>query len=528
VAPDQQTQQILDAICALLADGPLAIVMAARAIRENQLSLDAARAMLELAQPQSIDASRRGIERAHTLAQSMLSELERQWLAAAAVAPGISIDPDYLHQMAEDADAAEHAQKRMQAMGLLTANSPRLRIDTAIRDLAGKGADASFLRGQLLDHLKTMLRTRSLDWSYCTDELGNIMGLIDWSVREQHWNDVIALGRAIDPYLTLHGLWEAWRAVIDHVLQSAHQLGDRIVEAWALHQLGTHALGVGWNDQAIEHLRRALSLRRELGDTIGMAYTQHNLDLLIPPASSGDDHGPPPNKPFSPSSVLKFLLITAVVVAMMAIGAILAVSAWYSPSVILITGNTEVPTAMPTLTATKTITPIPTRTPTKTPTRTPTVTRTLTPTSTATEPLSGFGMPQLSTTQLYYGRRSCDPNRITISVAAQHPAGIRVVVFFHRLHEVASGGDSGWSDGFSMNTRGDGIYTLSISGDSLMGDNGFTSEVWASYQFVIQAENGERLNSTVYTDLSLIQCGGEAPPPVIDTVEPTATDEPIE
>jgi hypothetical protein len=130
-------------------------------------------------------------------------------------------------------------------------------------------------------------------------------------------------------------------------------------------------------------------------------------------------------------------------------------------------------------------------------------------------------VPQLSTNQLYYGGSSCDPNRLTVRVAAQHPAGIKVVVFFHRLHEVNTGKDSGWSDGLSMNTKGDGFYTLSVSGDTLIGASGFTSQAWASYQLIVQAQNGEMVRSPVYTDLSLFRCGGGPPPP--GPVTPTST-----
>jgi len=525
VTQDESTRLLLDSICSLLADVPLAIVITARAIREHSIPLKSARNMLVLVQTESNGVHQRGIERAYGLAQSKLSGLEQQWLAAAALAPGISVDPQYLHQMADDKVTAEHTQKRLQAMGLLTANSPRLRIDPGLRDLARSGVvDEVSFREEFLSYLKTMLRTHSLDWSYCTDELGNILGMIDWAATQQRWSDVIMLGRGIDAYLTLHGLWEAWRRVLDNVLQSARQLGDRFNEAWALHQIGTRFLGIGQKGQAIDFLRPALDLRRQLGDVIGMAYTKHNLDLLIPPASSNSDNGQPPDKPFSPNRALKFLLKTTIIGVVVAVSAYLAVNALYSLSlrptpeaIIPITGPTKNTVVRPTLIPTKTFTPTSTRTPTKTPTRTPTNTRTVTPTASPTEVPSGIGAPQLSTSQLYFGGVRCDPNRITIRVMAQHPTGIKVMVFFHRLHEVGTGKDSGWSDGLSMNPKGDDIYSLSVSGDTLIGKSGFTSETWASYQFVLQAKSGEWVRSAVYSDLSLLPCGSRPPRPLVTT-----------
>jgi hypothetical protein len=104
---------------------------------------------------------------------------------------------------------------------------------------------------------------------------------------------------------------------------------------------------------------------------------------------------------------------------------------------------------------------------------------------------------------------------------ARHPAGIKVLVFFHRLHEIDSGKDSGWSEGLSMNPKGDDIYSLSVSGDTILGESGFTSETWVSYQFIIQPQNGELVRSTVYTDLNLLPCGSRPRPPAT-TISPDA------
>jgi len=134
--------------------------------------------------------------------------------------------------------------------------------------------------------------------------------------------------------------------------------------------------------------------------------------------------------------------------------------------------------------------------------------------------LSNIGMPQLSASQIYFGSR-CDPNRITIRVMAQHPSGIKVVVFFHRMHELSTGKDSGWSEGLSMNPKGDDIYSLSVSGETLVGASGITTEAAVSYQFVVQAKDGKWIRSNVYTDLSLLPCGGGAPHPHI-TISPSS------
>jgi len=126
-------------------------------------------------------------------------------------------------------------------------------------------------------------------------------------------------------------------------------------------------------------------------------------------------------------------------------------------------------------------------------------------------PQPNFGPPQLSSGLVYFGGAGCDPNRLTVQVKAQHPDGIRVMVFFHRLHELNGNKDSGWSDGFSMNTDGNGLYTLSMSGDRLAEASGFVTQAAASYQFVMQTQKGEFVRSSVFSDLTLLPCGSQPP-----------------
>ncbi|HLF25700.1 MAG TPA: hypothetical protein VJG32_05145 [Anaerolineae bacterium] len=334
---DEATRAALDAMCALLTDVPLALVTAANAIRENNLPLDRARQILRAATPGSSDPLRAGVERAWALVNSMLSGDDRQLLAFAAMAPGVSVDPGWLAQMTgggsgpggqieieggfvnvggvrvpirgeeaeretpqpRSADAMQSALDRMQAMGLLRANSPRLRIDPGLRALWQSGMDETAARDGMLAYL---LRAAALDkfrdWQFCADELGNVLGMIEWAAAQGRWAEALQLSRAIDPYLTLHGLWDTWRAILNRTLQAARESHSPESEAWALHQLGAHAIGQRQAQQAIDLLRQALDLRRSLGDATGMAYTQHNLDLLIPPAppsrgESGPQAGPP-------------------------------------------------------------------------------------------------------------------------------------------------------------------------------------------------------------------------------------------
>ena len=152
--------------------------------------------------------------------------------------------------------AVEAAIDHLKALGLLHANSPRVRLDAGLRELLRGTGDEGAIKDRLLTQLLRDQRNgRFADDAYCAEELGHVLGAIEYAVQTQHWSNAITLSRAIDRYLTLHGLWDAWGQIADRVLQSARAAGDRSAEAWALHQLGTRAIGSN-KAQAIEKFAR--------------------------------------------------------------------------------------------------------------------------------------------------------------------------------------------------------------------------------------------------------------------------------
>jgi hypothetical protein len=150
------------------------------------------------------------------------------------------------------------------------------------------------------------------------------------------------------------------------------------------------------------------------------------------------------------------------------------------------------------------------------PTSTPTKSVQLSPSSTLPiQPL--FSEPDLSTDQVYYGDAGCGPGDVTFSIEAEHPAGIRSVILYRRLHEIGGSQDSGWSAVDSMDLVGGNIYSLSVSGSSLVVGTGFETSAQVSYQFIIEPQSGEFEGSVVYQDLILLPCYVSTPTPYTPT-----------
>jgi uncharacterized repeat protein (TIGR01451 family) len=279
LALDTEHHPAMDRICKLCGDVPLAILRVAGLIREGRVSPEAAEIKLASLQPPSQDLVQAGIERSFAVVYPLLDTDERAVLAAIAAAPGISVARTWLESNCRDPQTVS----RLEALEIIQANSPRLRLADGYRQVIyATGLDLNPQRRNLLTYLYSRLRSQTLDFDFIAEELGNILGLIKWAVSLSNWEDVITLGRAVAPYLTLKGLWGAGQNVLKQVLLAGKKLNDQAAQAWALHQLGSMEIGAGTIPQAIKYLVRALQMRRAIGDSTGAKYTIHNLRLILP------------------------------------------------------------------------------------------------------------------------------------------------------------------------------------------------------------------------------------------------------
>jgi hypothetical protein len=271
-------QETLAQIATLLENVPAALSMVADTIRINVLSLDEVLKRLQSYTPKEGNKAKAAVERAFQLLSSTLTEDELSMLDQVAAAFGVSVDRKWL----ENEYGGSAVTEKLESLGLLHANSPRLRLMPGLRPIVLQGRDVSKKRERLLSHLLVELKTRWNDFEFIKDELGNLLGLLFWSAAQAQWINVATLGRAIDPYLTLSGHWDAWRKTLGETRRAAHAMQDLALQGWVLHQLGTYEFGMGNLTAARKFLEEAISIRQKLGDEIGVVYSQHNLQLIAP------------------------------------------------------------------------------------------------------------------------------------------------------------------------------------------------------------------------------------------------------
>ena len=479
LAIDPRNSASLDQICCWLADMPLAIITVSSIVNDQSLSLDQVESALASIVISARDPLAAGVERAFGLAYSVLTPLERRVLQIVAVAPGLLHDPDRLAQILlgtipletidkqtdatgdqapssgvtlhsrrhgvvtplddtlpggdVDTREAQAALNRLEGLGILYANSPRLRMAAGLRPLARRGADEA----QIMEWLTAYLRRDAAagkfrEREYCLAELGNVLGSIQWAAEHQHWNIVVELGRAIDPYLMLSGLWDAWESVLERVGQAASQIGDRALEAWVLHQSGTRAGGLRQTQKAIDLLHQALDIRQAIRDDAGAKITEHNLNVLMPPPPGGSGNGSqpvPPHPPFLRRAVKVFVAIGLLAAAALFGGYALAQSKTiYPPTTTALPTATPRPvvtlSTMPEPTATR-LTPIPTATPPTATATSPTVTASPTICQQAGEYIADVTIPD--GTQLASGKKFTKTWRVRNNGACAWGDGTRLV-----------------------------------------------------------------------------------------------------
>ncbi len=401
VSPTEADPAVLQQICEKLNHHPLSIVTLGRWIRTGTVSLPEA---LERISAQT-GPENNADEPALAAIVATLHEPEAEILSLLAAAAGPQVDRSVLIQSSSsEPPAAETALNALQEIGLFQADGAEVGLHpvhkTITRKLLPVG-DAQ--RARLAQAILSFCIAHQGLPASVRGQLGNLLGVLDYSLQTGRTEWAALAARLAAPQLVLSGKWDLWRDTFQRISNAAQLSGDKTQLSRALHELGTHQLATGDPLEAARLLTRARDLRLQNGDPVGAAYSQHNLNHLLPPPPPPPEQppGPPVRTPPSPFAHWK-LLAGMASIALVALWAVVGMGERFrSPSLPapILSPTTSVamindpgqPQAPRVVEDTPTVTPSPSPPPTTAPTGSATPTSTASHTSTYTpSPTSTF------------------------------------------------------------------------------------------------------------------------------------------
>jgi hypothetical protein len=286
----------------------------------------------------------------------------------------LKLAEDHLIFLSEDTDSSKTLH------GLLTLRM----IDgkNGIYSLAGNLSaflagemDLSEWEDRLLDYFTQWLEQKPAQ-ARIEESMDALLYLLKKASKKEQWSRVISFGQALEPGLILGRRWGAWAELLYQIMTAAKVLGDKNVEAWVFHQLGSRAMCLGQDDEARRLLTLALHLRKEINDQEGLQITQHNLNVLRPiPVPPNVPHAPALSKSRLPRGWIARGLGAATV-------SLLALIFFFGKGFPSTPVSKDTPTVTKILTATASYTLTITHTSSSTPTTTPTATQSSIPTRT--------------------------------------------------------------------------------------------------------------------------------------------------
>lgn len=351
-------------ICAMLQGHPLQILQAASLARDSGRPVEYI--LSEITNEKTDDKSMA------YMTMASLSDSEKQVLALLAAAGGHIVSLEHIKGIFKDGSAQKDIQ-RLVTLGLVQSHSPRFNITDALVSSITAAWNLSSWQDVLLNYAINWVSQQPAS-ALVEESSGLLIHTLKTAGERRKWREVIQLGRALEKFMVLFKRWQTWSDILNLILTAAKALNDSKIQAWALHQLGSRALYLGYASEAKTFLSQALNIRQTIGDKAGMAVTQHNINTLngiVAPIKT------------NASGCKKYLTCgCGTATGLIILAAIIVMALLFWPS----SGNNDVLPTEPPVVISPTDTPSPSPTITATPTRKITQTPSPTHTPTATQP----------------------------------------------------------------------------------------------------------------------------------------------
>ena len=270
--PLEETERSAAAdLCAAVGGHPLRILQAAALIRERGLFRDG----------WARDVTPEGLV-AELLAS--LDDKHRPALSVLAALPGVPLQAQHISGLAEVPDI-ESSLTMLVRRGLVVSGESRYRVAAGVSDRLRRTEDLKPGVNRAITYFTAWAERHRRDLEKLLEASEALLRVQECAADARRWGEVLRLGRLLEGALALGARWGAWALTLERCLAAAKSLGDRSVEAWALHEIGTRAACLGESGRARASLGQAVKLREALQDDAGAAISRQNLAFVLAPVT---------------------------------------------------------------------------------------------------------------------------------------------------------------------------------------------------------------------------------------------------
>jgi hypothetical protein len=215
---------------------------------------------------------------------ALIDERQRRALLALTALPGVPLTAQHVSGIAEQPDI-EPALGTLVRRGLVAGGQSRHRLAAGVADQLRRTDDLKPWMNRAITYFTAWAERSRRSPEQLLQESEALLEVQQYAAEARRWGEVVRVGGLLEGALVTGARWGAWAISLERCLAAAKALGDRSIEAWALHEIGTRAVCVGDRGTARRLLSQAVALRESTDDVPAATASRHNLGLVLAPAT---------------------------------------------------------------------------------------------------------------------------------------------------------------------------------------------------------------------------------------------------
>ncbi len=291
---DIEEAKILDSICDILGDLPLAIELAGRLVATGRIAT-----LKKLANRLSMDALKtlqledRSVRAALSLSYDTLEPESQKVFDSLGAFTGSSFSVSAVQAISGQSDA-EHLLGELVAHSLLQrdpidTSGERYTLHPVLKRFAQEKLDTQSdkerIRARAAEYFLHYVRENLEHYEKLELELENALGIMNWLYDNGKWALFVQFAKALTQdglrgFLALRGYWNEQARILRQAIDAARMLGDKEYQAECHHNLGVTCQELGDYDEAEKQYEHSLRMWKELDHPYGLAATVHEMGRL--------------------------------------------------------------------------------------------------------------------------------------------------------------------------------------------------------------------------------------------------------